>query len=66
MKQFIGVLVLGLSLNAVAQAGDYEGWDPTRPSVVTLPEPSALPELLLCVTGLGLVALRARKTVSSK
>jgi hypothetical protein len=80
MKKFFGVLVLGLCLSgfALADASDQGclssggraagcgGFDSGRKGRVSMPEPSAIPELLLCVAGLGFVALRLRKTAPAR
>jgi hypothetical protein len=47
------ITFLGLFIGAVSAYGQYWGSPP-----IHVPEPSAIPELILCVTGLGLFAWR--------
>ena len=71
MKIYCGLLALGLSLSGVALGdaspqgclssdGRAKG---CGGAVVSMPEPNAIPELVLCVAGLGFVALRQRKSL---
>ena len=72
MRKFLGLLVLALSLSAVAWAqasdnGCSHSNDKAKGCVVSVAEPSAIPELVLCLAGLGFVALlRQRKTIQSQ
>jgi hypothetical protein len=42
--------------------GDDNGWNGQKGDSVHMPEPSAIPELILCVGGVSFLAWRQRKT----
>ena len=68
----IFLLVFGLSATAQAHRGPWHWNDHNRDresgggSSVAMPEPSAIPELGLCMAGLGFVAFFRRKSLLSK
>ena len=52
-------IMLLLTLSSVSvRAGDDE--DKVKPKPVSLPEPSAVPEFLVCLAGIGYIAYRQR------
>jgi hypothetical protein len=59
------LLALGLSVTAQANCGNDKPVGKGCSGTVSMPEPSAIPELLLCVAGLGFVALRQRKSIQN-
>jgi len=62
LKAILVLLLVVFSINAKNdKEKDKEGKD--KHTKVALPEPSALPESLLCLTGISLLALRCRKNV---
>jgi hypothetical protein len=78
MRKYLGLLVLGFSLTANANANglDLCKWlpflckiDPPTPkptTTVPMPEPSAIPETVICMAGLGYMVYRQRKADQNK
>jgi hypothetical protein len=55
------ILLLLTSLSGSIRAGeDKKDKVKHKDRVVSMPEPSALPELLICISGLGFIAYRQR------
>ena len=54
-------IMLLLTLSSVSvRAGDDKDKDKVKPKPVSLPEPSAVPEFLVCLAGIGYIAYRQR------
>ena len=70
MKQFFAfvVLALGVSSYAWATPDNQNGCEASNgqpKKCVSMAEPSALPELALCLVGIGFLAFRQRKVAQN-
>ena len=65
MKPLKAILVLLLVVFSISANNDKEKHkeDKDKHAKVAMPEASAIPESLLCLTGIGLIAWRYRKNV---
>ena len=60
IKALAVILLLTLASVGVRAGDDNKDKDKDKPKVVSLPEPSAVPEFLVCLAGIGYIAYRQR------
>ena len=53
-------IMLLLTLSSVSVRAGDDDKDKDKPKPVSLPEPSAVPEFLVCLAGIGYIAYRQR------